>query len=177
MIRTPCWWEGPPTRTVAPRRRRTAVFTDGCPPAPRTRTVRLYCPSWMAVGVISRARLSGSPVRHVWFRVADAWGASSSWYLEYRKVFCRFPARLPSPPAAETVDGQVDDDPVDPGGETGLALETRQRGKRLGEGFLRDVQGILAVPDDLVRDVENTGLVAKDQGAECIPVPLGCPLY
>ena len=29
MIRTPCWWEGPPTRTVAARRRRTTVFTDG----------------------------------------------------------------------------------------------------------------------------------------------------
>src|SRR5574341_85586 len=64
-----------------------------------------------------------------------------------------------------------------PGAEARLALETRERRVGSGEDLLRDVEGILAVSDHLVRKVECPVLVAPDQSGKGLAVPPLSPVY
>jgi len=79
MMSTPFWKGGPPPmRTVEPCRSRTTVLMRDFPPVSRRWMVRLSCPAWIAVGMISSARLSGSAARYACFSSAHPFGASKS---------------------------------------------------------------------------------------------------
>src|SRR5947207_72820 len=72
---------------------------------------------------------------------------------------------------AQLVLGQVRGNRVDPGGELLRLVEAVQMPEYPDEHLLYQVFGALPVPDRAVDEVEQSGLVAVDERAECLGVP------
>ena len=68
------------------------------------------------------------------------------------------------PPPALPVPRLIDDDPVDPGSQGGLAAEAGERPEDAEEDLLRQVEGFVAVPEQVERQGEDHALVGIAPG-------------
>ena len=71
-------------------------------------------------------------------------------------------APAPTPPAL-AVAGLIDGDAIDPGAERRLAAERGNRAEDPQEDFLRQVEGLVAVAQQVEGQLENHPFVAGDQ--------------
>jgi hypothetical protein len=69
-------------------------------------------------------------------------------------------------PSTAKIDGQVGGDPADPGGERAPLTEATQALPSPDERHLRDILGLLLVPNDLVRNTEYLFPMHLDQDFE-----------
>ena len=80
----------------------------------------------------------------------------------------------PAPPALP-VARLIDDDPVDPGAELGLAAKTAERAEDQKEDVLRDVERLFAVAEQVIGQLEHHPLVLVHQLGAGSFVAAGAP--
>ena len=79
--------------------------------------------------------------------------------------------------SSQILEADVDDDPVQPGGEGPFWIEPSNRGEQLHEDLLSDVLGEVVVSDDSIRGTQNFCPMKLEENFQPRQVAVPTPKY